>query len=203
VRTRALVLSLLVSIAAAAASGCTYDMSKEQISPLWTHESAVERANEAIRAARQHGAGRGGPLTSRSYLDLNNREVLAHCEVRKQSVGWPIPGATAALPFLEISRGRAYQGVIEVLTLMPVYGLVADLLVFSPFGYSCHAVIVEYPQQGNPELGNGYFYSRENWVPLFYDEDDRWLWRENRMDSIAEALEFLVREAKAGGPPRK
>src|SRR5205814_2224868 len=84
-------------------------------------------------------------------------------------------------------------------TLQWVYGFAADLLVFFPFGYSHHAVIVEIPAPGMPALGNGYFVSEEGAKVVLYDDDDRWLRRENRIDDIAEALEFLAREQRGPG----
>jgi hypothetical protein len=187
-----------LALALAAAAGCSHDMRDAQLSPKWTHASALEVAKIAVEAARQSGGGAlGGPLTPRALFDPTLPGALAGATVRYERMTWPAPGSGAALPFLEMARDRPLAGVLGLLTLQFAYGFVADLVVFFPFGYSHRAVLVEVPAPGLPAMGNGYFISDEGMKVLFYDDDDRWLWRANRMDDIAEAFEFLAREDRA------
>lgn len=188
-----------------AAAGCSTDMRDADLSARWTHASACEMVRAAVESARARGpGGLGGPLTPRAAGDLTRPGALANATVRLESMTWPAPGSGLAMPFLLMSRGQALAGVVNLLTLQWVYGFAADLLIFFPFGYSHRAVIVEIPAAGMPAIGNGYFISEEGTGVIFYDDDDRWFWRANRIDDIAEALEFLAREQRGPlGPDRR
>ena len=195
-RPRRLGLALLLALVVTSGAGCSRAMRDEKLAPGWTHAKALAVVKLAIDNAHERSGGEA--LHPQAKVEAEDAALLAQCDVRRDSIGYPVPGTSFVLPFFQCARGRVREGLISIVTGGFAIGLVVDLLVFFPFGYSHRGVFVETPAPGLDEGGMGFYAARPDRKVVYFDLDDRWLWRTNRMDEIAEAFEFLVREAKQG-----